>query len=180
MPKQLSPSTTVEYGQRIKNLATDWPESWGLVYTADDKARSWQLERTRRRLEAMHLAGEALPSQVVWDAAKPWDTSYQALARCEDWWNKEIGAMVWLSRSSKGTADISDQVVVKRAEVDRSGPPPKAPRPEGGDKLWGQGTSCRANQRRAKRERARTQAPNPPAPLASEDRKAPRLEKGKG
>ena len=120
--KQLSPATTVEYGQRIKNRATDWLESWGRVDTADDKAKSLQWERTRRRLEAMHLAGEAFPSQVVWDAAKPWVMSYKALARCEDWWNKEVTkpAMVWLSRGGKGTADTPDQVILKRAEVDRS------------------------------------------------------------
>ena len=44
----------------------------------------------------------------------------------------------------------------------------------------GQSTSRRVNQRRAKRDRARTQAPEPPAPPAIEDRKAPRLDKGKG
>ena len=118
------------------------------------------------RLEAMHLAGEALPSQVVWDAAKPWDMSYKALARCEDWWNKEVTkpAMVWLSRGGRGTSGTPEQVILKRAKVDRSWSPPKVTRPEGGDNLWGQGTSYRANQRRAKRERARTQAPTPQHP----------------
>ena len=79
--KQLSPATTVEYGQRIKNRATDWLESGGRVCTADDKARNLQLEQTRRRLEARHLAGEALQSQVAWGAAKPRDIPYKALAR---------------------------------------------------------------------------------------------------
>ena len=159
--EQLSPSTTGEYKQRINNLATDWLESRGLVDMADDKAWSVQLERTRRRLEAMHLAGDALPSH--------------------DWWNKEVTkpAMVWLSRGGKGTADTPDQVSLKRAEVDRSLSPPKVDLPEEDDKPWGQGTSYRANQRRAKRERARTQAPKPPALPAIEDRKAPRLDKGK-
>ena len=48
-----------EYHSRVKTLAAEWPENWGLVYSADVKARGPHLVRCKRLLETNAAASQA-------------------------------------------------------------------------------------------------------------------------
>ena len=70
-------------------------EAWFLIYRADVRLRSEQLERIRRALRANPQHG--------YTEASPWGVCFTAATKDSDFWSKELvtPATLWLSTSKK-------------------------------------------------------------------------------
>ena len=90
------------YEKTVARLVLQWPQAWGLIYTAEDKGRAEKLEKIRRSLMIDKSQGKALPSD--WDEAMPWTTCFRMLATDEEYWSEQVRhpATSWLAAGGRG------------------------------------------------------------------------------
>ena len=152
-----------EYRNRIKTLAAEWPDAWGLVYQADDKGRSQGLERSRRNIDSAVADGRPAPGNVRPVEGKPWAAAFSAIARDEDYWNREVAkpAMAWLARGARGEQlTLEERTLLKRgATALEDLAPDFTDRPEGALAAPGRQKAKRKGQMERLRQRLRDTAP---------------------
>ena len=88
------------YSEHIRGFVTQFgEEAWFLIYKADVRLRSEQLERLRRSLRQAPQHG--------FTEASPWGACFTAATRDSDFWTKELvtPATLWLSTNRKRPAD---------------------------------------------------------------------------
>ena len=80
------------YSEHIRNFVTQFgEETWFLIYRADVRMRSEQLERIRRALRENPAHG--------YTEANPWGACFTAATKDSDFWTRELvtSATLWLS-----------------------------------------------------------------------------------
>lgn len=105
----VTPAALEEYLEHFRQLASDFPECWYLCAVAEDRCRGERFPRLRRELERQYEAG-ALPPGVKYNPAQPWDGVFQAAARDDRYWDKEVRrpATAFLARgSARDAAGVS-------------------------------------------------------------------------
>ena len=101
------------YEKCVERLVTLWPQCWGLIAVAEDKARAERLERIRRRLCLEEANGKSMPSD--WNAGNPWTTCYKLLSADDEFWNEQVRhpAAAWVAAGCKGQLiATSEQVAI--------------------------------------------------------------------
>ena len=101
------------YSEHIRNFVTQFgEETWFLIYRADVRMRSEQLERIRRALRENPAHG--------YTEANPWGACFTAATKDSDFWTRELvtSATLWLSgnkqRSQGREAEQALETPVKR------------------------------------------------------------------
>ena len=94
------------YYRHIEKLVMQWPQCWGLIYTADDTARAEKLEKWRRFWVIEQGRGRQVP--IDWDASDPWSCVFNSLITDEKFWSG-IGRQRRTSsgRRSSGGSSVS-------------------------------------------------------------------------
>ena len=89
------------YYRHVEKMAIQWPQCWGLIYTADDTARAEKLEKWRRHWVIEQGRGRQVPSD--WDASDPWSCVFNSLIGDEKFWSEKvhIPAAAWLAAGGK-------------------------------------------------------------------------------
>ena len=74
-----------------------WPQCWGLIYSADDTARAEKLEKWRRHWTLEQSRGRQVPHD--WDANDPWSCVFLSLIGDEKYWSEKVHvpAASWLA-----------------------------------------------------------------------------------
>ena len=91
------------YEKCIEKLVTLWPQCWGLIAAAEDKARAERLERIRRKMIIDESNGKTMPAD--WNEAAPWTTCFKLLAQDDEFWNDQVRhpAAAWVAAGCKGS-----------------------------------------------------------------------------
>ena len=90
------------YEKTVERLVMLWPQCWGLIAVAEDKARAERLERIRRRFTIDEANGKPLPPD--WRAEAPWTTCFRELSQDDEFWNEQVRhpAAAWVASGGKG------------------------------------------------------------------------------
>ena len=90
------------YERNMERLVLHWPNVWGLIVQADDKARGERLEKVRRQILADKQKGKSTPDD--WTESKPWSACFRMVAQDERYWNEQVvlPATSWLANGGKG------------------------------------------------------------------------------
>ena len=99
----VSLSAMHNYEMVIERLARTYHNAWHLIYAADDMARSSHSNRLKAKINLDLKAGR--PAPLGWDASRPWDYIFQALALDESFWSQQVHspALVWLAAGARGS-----------------------------------------------------------------------------
>ena len=75
---------------------------WGLICSADDKARAQHLDKIRRKFIQDQANGVTVPTDFSED--RPWTTCLRALALDDAYWNEQVRypAAAWTAGGSRG------------------------------------------------------------------------------
>lgn len=76
------------YFRHIERLTTQWPQCWGLIYSADDLARSEKIDKLRRKLVIDTAMGRATPTN--WDPHQPWNAVFTEMAADGAYWAERV------------------------------------------------------------------------------------------
>lgn len=100
------------YARHIERLVTQWPQCWGLVYTADDTARAERLDRMRRHLTVEAARGRQVP--VDWDPMKPWSCLFVQLTKDVSYWAEKVHhpAAAWVAAGARGAPVVASEAAV--------------------------------------------------------------------
>ncbi len=92
-----------EYRENFRNLVTEYPESWHLCVTAEDRNRAENFDRIRRHAEKRFLQG----LEPEFNKDMPWDYVFRTAARDRDYWSKHVRepAMIFLATGGKRKLD---------------------------------------------------------------------------
>ena len=116
-----------EYRENFRNLVTEYPESWHLCVTAEDRNRAENFDRIRRNAEKRFLQG----LEPEFKVDRPWDYVFRVAARDRDYWSKHVRepAMIFLATGGKRKLDPTG-AATGRTDGDSKGTevPPKKPR----------------------------------------------------
>ena len=90
------------YEKCIERLVVQWPSAWGLICSADDKARAQHLDKIKRKFVQDIANGGNPPSDFSED--KPWTACFRALSMDEGFWDEQVRhpAAAWTASGSKG------------------------------------------------------------------------------
>ena len=100
------------YFRHVERLVTQWPQCWGLIYSADDTARAEKLEKWRRHWTLEQSRGRQVPGD--WDANDPWSCVFHSLIGDEKYWSEKvhIPAAAWLASGGKGVPVVAGEAAV--------------------------------------------------------------------
>ena len=98
----VSLTALLNYEKMIERLVIQWPNAWGLICQAEDKARAEKLEKIRRNFVAEAGRGKTMPAD--WDADSPWTCCLQTLTRDDTFWSEQVRhpAVSWLAAGGRG------------------------------------------------------------------------------
>ena len=90
-----------EYYRHFDALQAEFPETWWLCVMAEDTCRNEHFARLRRELERVP-DGMRNRFNLNFDPKAPWKSVYQAAARDEHYWDKNVRrpAMAYLTRGT--------------------------------------------------------------------------------
>ena len=93
-----------EYLEAFRKLVHQYPEAWHLAVVAEDRCRSEQFARIRRRLIQEHSDGRA-PDFKSW---APWVSVFSEAARDKVFWDENVRdpALAFVARSGKRGAPM--------------------------------------------------------------------------
>ena len=91
-----TPSSLEEYKDSFRDLVLNYPESWHLLVTAEDRCRCEHFPRLRRKYEELSRRGLAPDFQEE----TPWDFIFRAAARDREYWDKHVREPALLFRTS--------------------------------------------------------------------------------
>ena len=97
------------YYENLERLLKLWPECWHLIYIADDRMRSEQMERIRREIAVKITNGQAPPAH--WDPNRPWTAVFLAAAADKDYWDEHVKniATSWLAHGARGAPKAPEE-----------------------------------------------------------------------
>ena len=90
------------YFRHIERLTTQWPQCWGLIYQADDLARSEKMNKVRRKLSIDAALGR--PTPINWDPNQPWNAVFTEMVAETSFWADRVHhpASAWIATGGKG------------------------------------------------------------------------------
>eukprot|EP00435_Cladocopium_sp_Y103_P052950 s2244_g16.t2 len=114
----ISLSALQQYEKVVEKLTLQWPQAWGLIVLADDKARAERLEKIRRSILADQQAGRVVP--LEWDAQSPWSVCFKMLAKDGPFWSEQVRhpAAAWMASGSTSRC-IGSRCPMEGEELDR-------------------------------------------------------------
>ena len=92
----VTPSSLEEYKDSFRDLVLNYPESWHLLVTAEDRCRCEHFPRLRRKYEELERRNLAPDFQDI----APWDFIFRAAARDREYWDKHVREPALLFRTS--------------------------------------------------------------------------------
>ena len=97
------------YFRHIERLTTQWPHCWGLIYAADDLARSEKMNKVRRRLSIDAALGRPTPTN--WDPTQPWNAVFTEMVAETGFWAERIHhpAAAWVAAGGKGVSVVASE-----------------------------------------------------------------------
>ena len=100
------------YYRHVERLVTQWPQCWGLIYSADDTARAEKLEKWRRHWTLEQSRGRQIPGD--WDANDPWSCVFHSLIGDEKYWSEKvhIPEAAWLASGGRGVPVVAGEAAV--------------------------------------------------------------------
>eukprot|EP00439_Symbiodinium_sp_Y106_P048834 s2768_g6.t1 len=128
----LSLAVMLSYEKLIERLVVQWPQAWGLICQAEDKARAEKLEKIRRGMLLDEAQGKSMPAD--WDKKAPWTACWRALVEDEKYWSEQVRhpAVAWTAMGGKGAPKAASELIAAThlpGFVDGIDPPPQ-PHPE--------------------------------------------------
>ena len=102
MTDTISLANLMEWESWVEKLNRRYPDCWGLVVAAEDRARGEYMAKTLVRLKLDIDRGERAPPG--WDPLRPWDTVWNKVLKDAEYWNENVvvPAITWAARGSKG------------------------------------------------------------------------------
>ena len=135
------------YEAAIEKMVRQWPSAWGLICSAEDKARSERWMRLHRRTLSDRDTGRQVPHD--WTEERPWSSLLTMLTADYEFWSEQVHvpAAAWLANGQRGAPKVStedailDHLPVGTYESDKD--------PGGGDRK----KQANRDRRAAKRKR---------------------------
>ena len=111
----VSLSALEAYARHVERLTVQWPNCWGLIYQADDCARSEKLDRIKRQIMIESGRGRQVP--LDWNPNKPWSCVYNVLVKDVTYWSEKVHvpAAAWTAAGSRGLPVVATEAAVLRA-----------------------------------------------------------------
>jgi hypothetical protein len=106
--------------------------AWFLVYTADVRMRSEQLERVRRTCEQDSSRAEALGLPPTFSKTRPWNDVFRACLLDKSWWDENVrdAALLYLARVRSAEAAADDGTTQPNLSSPAVSAPKSAPKPQ--------------------------------------------------
>ena len=103
------------YARHIEKLTVQWPQCWGLIYQADDCARSEKMDKMKRKLTIEASRGRQVP--IDWDQKKPWSCVFNEIVRDVAYWSEKVHvpAAAWTAAGSRGLPMVATEAAVLKA-----------------------------------------------------------------
>ena len=124
------------YFRHIERLVLQWPNCWGLIYTAEDTARAEKLEKWRRFWTIEQGRGRTVPSD--WNQDDPWSCAFNSVIGDDKFWSEKVHvpAAAWTAAGGKGVPVVASEASVtaqfpglrEESEDDRPAIPKEAKR----------------------------------------------------
>ena len=97
------------YFRHMEKLITQWPHCWGLIYAADDLARSEKMAKVRRRLTID--AALSKPTPTTWDPNQPWNAVFTEMVAETSFWAERVHhpAAAWVASGGKGAPVVASE-----------------------------------------------------------------------
>ena len=116
-----------DYRESFRDLVVNYPESWHLLVTAEDRCRGEHFARVRRRLQEEFDTGLA----PGYNPANPWQMVFRRAAADREYWDRHVQEPALLYRTSGhkardgrgGTGTATDRTGDLKSEED-----PKTPK----------------------------------------------------
>ena len=136
------------YQRFIERLVTQWPQNWGLIYTAEDGARAERFEKLRRFYTLESSFGRQVPRD--WDPVRPWSCIFVQMTKEDAYWQEKvhIPASAWVAAGCRGNPVVASEAAIKAVVPGlREGDEAETNSPEGRRK------AANREKRQAKRKR---------------------------
>ena len=107
---QVDPARLGLYENHIRKLSSNFGSAcWWLVAQAEQRMRSEQFDRLRRRAETAHKEATLAGGTHPFDPARPWDHVFRAAVSDDKFWTDEVttAAVLFISRC-KSQAQLAD------------------------------------------------------------------------
>ena len=139
------------YEKTVERLVIQWPNAWGLICYAEDKARAERLEKTRKQFVTDKKLGNAVPADFRED--DPWSCVFRALAQDGKFWVEQVvnPAVAWTASGGKGSP-VAAAEMIAGAHLPGVLHAPPAPHP-GHDEGVDRKRQANRDKRAAKRKR---------------------------
>ena len=98
----ISLAALLRYEKMMERLVNQWPKAWGLIYSADDKARAEHIDKIRRSLLRDKSKGKEMPEDF--SEQSPWTTCLRLLSQDDAYWDEQVRhpAAAWMASGAKG------------------------------------------------------------------------------
>eukprot|EP00435_Cladocopium_sp_Y103_P059823 s1426_g21.t1 len=102
MTEVISLAHLMEWETMVERLSRQYPNCWGLVAAAEDRARGEFMAKTLAKIRLEIEQGGTPP--LGWSAESPWDTVWGRVMRDRDFWAEQVHmpAMSWTSKGQRG------------------------------------------------------------------------------
>ena len=108
----LNLASLARYETAVEKMVRQWPAAWGLICSAEDKARSERWMRLHRRVLSDRDAGRQLPHD--WSEDKPWSALLVMLATDYEFWSEQVHvpASSWLANGQRGAPRVATEEAI--------------------------------------------------------------------
>eukprot|EP00435_Cladocopium_sp_Y103_P023330 s454_g5.t1 len=102
MTDVISLAHLMEWETMVERLARQYPDCWGLIAAAEDRARGEFMAKTLAKIRLEIEQGGTPP--LGWNGESPWDTVWGRVLRDRDFWAEQVHmpAISWASKGQKG------------------------------------------------------------------------------
>ena len=108
----LNLAALARYETAIEKMVRQWPAAWGLICSAEDKARSERWMRLHRRTLGDRDTGRQVPHD--WSEDKPWSALLVMLATDYEFWSEQVHvpAASWLANGQRGAPRVATEEAI--------------------------------------------------------------------
>ena len=108
----LNLAALARYETAIEKMVRQWPSAWGLICSAEDKARSERWMRLHRRTLSDRDTGRQVPHD--WSEDKPWSALLVMLATDFGFWSEQVHvpAAAWLANGQRGAPRVATEEAI--------------------------------------------------------------------